>query len=98
MKLNIIRVLNEIANENASMVILNDPDAFWNATAENDLHNAYDNYKQMIEYDNESAWDMIEWLDKHGQDYSHWHIKKVLSFDEWLKEEMKMRANYMVAA
>ena len=95
MKLNIIKVLNTIAAEEATVVKLNDPKADWNATAESDLKNAYDYYKLGIEMENADAWDLIEWLDKHGEDYSHVKIEKIMSFDEW-KE--KNYSKYLIAA
>ena len=95
MKLNIIKVLNEIANEEATLVMLNDPDAQWNATIESDLRNAYKYYKVGVEMENDSSWELIEWLDKHGYDYSHIKIKKLMPFNEW-KE--KNYSKYLIAA
>ena len=48
-----------------------------------------------IEMENDSAWEMIEWLDKNGYDYSRWKIQPILSYEEWLANETKTRANYM---
>ena len=97
MKLNIIKVLNEIAAADATVVMLNDPDAVWNLpNNENDLYQDYLYYKMDTEMENDSTWDLIEHCEKYGWDYSHLNIKKVLTFDEWLIEENKMRANYMV--
>ena len=97
MKLNIIKVLNEIAAADATVVMLNDPDAVWNLpNNENDLYQDYLYYKMDTEMENDSTWDLIEHCEKYGWDYSQLNIKKVLTFDEWLIEENKMRANYIV--
>jgi len=99
MKLNIIKVLNEIAAADATVVMLNDPDAVWNLPNNNEaLREDYECYKHDIEYDNADTWDMIEHCEKYGWDYSRWlnYLKKVMTFEEWLTEENKMRANYMV--
>ena len=98
MKLNIIKVLNNIANEEATVSLLNDPYAFWNITSEIELKHEYENYKEQLKWSNDSAWEMIEWLDKNGYDYSHWKIEKELTFDEWLAKEMEIRSKYLVAA
>lgn len=97
MKLNIIKVLNTIAIEESTVAKLNDPDAFWNI--KEDLKESYEYYKRNVEWENDNTWEMIEWLEKNGQDYSNWtkYLKKVLTFGEWLVEENKMRAKYMVA-
>ena len=101
MKLNIIKVLNEIAAEEATVVMLNDPDAVWNwPNNDADIYDDYICYKHDTEYGNADTLDMIEWNEKHGYDYSNWlkYLKKVLTFEEWLAEENKMRANYMVTS
>ena len=98
MKLNIVKVLNNIAAEEATVMMLTNPDAFWNCTAASDIKDEYEYYREGIEMDNDSAWEMIEWLEKHGMDYSHWTIKKVLPFDEWLENRNAQLSKYLVAA
>jgi hypothetical protein len=99
MKLNIIKVLNEIAAADATVVMLNDPDAVWNLpNNENDLYQDYLYYKMDTEMENYYTLDLIEHCEKYGWDYSRWlnYLKKVMTFEEWFIEESKMRANYMV--
>ncbi len=101
MKLNIIKVLNEIAAADATVVMLNDPDAVWNLPNNDEaLYEAYECYKHDTEYSNSDILDIIEWNEKHGYDYSNWlkYLKNVLTFEEWLANENKMRANYMVTS
>jgi len=61
MKINIIKVLNEIAAADATVVLLNDPDAVWNLPNNDaDIYDDYLYYKHDTEYDNADTWDMIE--------------------------------------
>ena len=99
--MNIIKVLNEINAEEATVVMLNNPEAVWNLpNNEADIYDDYLYYKRDTELENDDTWDMIEWNEKHGLDYSSWlkYLKKVMTFEEWLAEENKMRANYMVTS
>ena len=84
MRLNVINVLNEIERENASEVLLNE---FMESCdyGEDYYKNLYADYKMAIEYDNADTWDMIEWNEKHGQDYTNWlkYLKTPLPFEEW---------------
>lgn len=98
MKLNLVNVLNTIAVENESEAILRDPDAFWNINPEKELKDAYDYYKMGVEMENDYTIDLIEHCIKYGWDYDHIKCKKVLTWDEWLAEEMETRSRYMVAA
>ena len=101
MKLNIIEVLNKIAAEEATVVTLNDPEAVWNLSNNDaDIYDDYLYYKRDTELENDDTWDIIEWNEKHGCDYSGWlkYLKKVLTFEEWLAEENIRRAKYMVTS
>lgn len=96
MKLNIINVLNEIANEEATVIMLNDPDAFWNMDSIQDLFNAYEYYKCGVEMENESTIDLIEHCIKYGWECPNIKCEKVLSFDEWEISHNNMMAKYLV--
>ena len=98
-KMNLVKVMNEIECENATMALLLDKEAFWNITSEQDDRDAYDNYKYYLEDHNEGCWDMIEWLEKNGKDYTHWAdmLEKPKSYEEWLAEWQKVKQRYMAA-
>ena len=84
MRLNVINVLNEIERENASEVLLNE--FMESRTYGEDYYNTlYADYKMDIEYDNNNTWELIEWEEKHGRDYTSWlkYLKTPLSFEEW---------------
>ena len=98
MKLNLTAVLNIIAVENESAAILNDPDADWNINPEKELENDYAYYKMRVEMENDYTIDLIEHCEKYGWDYFNIFCEKVLSYEEWLAEEMKVREKYLVAA
>ena len=99
MKLNIIKVLNNIAAEEATVVMLNDPEAVWNLpNNEEELRDDYNYYKVGVEMENDGAWDLIEHCEKYGWDYSHVKIEKVMTFDEWLEKRNEMMSKYLVAA
>ena len=99
MKLNIVNVLNQIESENATMALLLDPCAFWNRTNETELREEYLCYKHETEWDNDDTWDLIDYAERHGYDYSHWleRLKKVLSYDEWLAVRMQQLSKYLVS-
>ena len=98
MKLNIVSVLNSIANEEATVMMLIDPYASWNINSEIELRNAYDYYKTGIEMENEISLDLIEHCIKYGWEVPNISYKKLMTYDEWLKKEMEMRSKYLIAA
>ena len=99
MKLNIIKVLNTIESEEATIIMLTDPNAFWNRTNEDELRDEYLCYKQETEWKNDYTWQAIEWYEKHGYDYSDLvkSLKKVMTFDEWLAQRKEIMSKYLVA-
>ena len=52
--------------------------------------------KQTAEYWNNIACKECDRLMWEGKDYSHIHFDKVLTFDEWMENEMEIISRYMV--
>ena len=92
MKINVINVINAIEVENATM-----ENAMPILTEKEDRDNEYAYYKWQVQSSNDYTWELIEWLDKYGRDYSHLKIEKIMSYKEWLEERLKVMAKYLVA-
>ena len=120
MKLNIVNVLNEIANEEASVPCESEThpyegrtDLLWGEEFELNLwkeareekrkaiarwsHVAdiEDYYCDWLHEKESEECDRLMWK---GEDYSHVHFDEVLTFDEWMENEMEIISKYMVVA
>ena len=91
MKLNLVKVLNAILAEEATVnpVVM--------SSREEDYRNSYANYKAQTEWENNNTLDLIEHCEKYGWDYSHIKCKPVLSYEKWLAETKAVEARYLVA-
>ena len=129
MKLNIVNVLNEIANEEASVPCESETHPYegrtdllwgeefelnlWKEAREEkrkaiarwshvaDIEDYYCDWlheKESAEYWNNIAAKECDRLMWKGEDYSHVHFDEVLTFDEWMENEMEVISKYMVVA
>ena len=94
MKLNLTNVLNEIEKENATMIMLLDPEADWNVSAIEDFENLYAWEKMLCEGSREQDFEYLDYCDKYGIDYTGYKVTHVPTWPEFMAE---MR-EYMIAA
>ena len=98
MKLNVVRVLNSIATEEATVANLIDSEAFWNKRASDDYRDMYEYDKFMTEMVNSQTLEMLDWCEKNNIDCSNVTLDKVYTYNEWLKNEMNIHSKYLIAA
>ena len=98
-RMNLVKVMNQIESENATMAMLLNPDAFWNKDASIDIQEAYEYYVTRTKMQNDDAWDMIEHCERYGWDYTKWldDVKEPMPFLEWLMEWQSEADKYMVS-
>ena len=98
MKLNIVNVLNTIAAEEASMVLLNDANASWNKTAVDDWMNIYEMEMFQRRMLNEQSFDLCDWLMSRGESYENVTFYDIVPFNDWMKEQEKVNSRYYAIA